>query len=171
MVRLASVALACSVLAAVAVHDTQAEPNQAAARRAGRAGIAALIGGRFSDAVSSLTRATKLEPKNRIWWMNLGWALNALKRSNEAINAFNQATGLTKPKEYYVMGQILWGLAEAHENKKDCPGMARHLKKWIALTATQSPKIRNRKAVKAQLTAARKRIQNCPKRAKADKRR
>jgi hypothetical protein len=49
--------------------------------------------------------------------------------------------------------------------------MARHLKKWIALTSTQSPKIRNRKSVKAQLKVARKRIQHCPKRAKADKRR
>ena len=171
MVRLASVVLACGVLATSTVYETRAEPNQSAARRAGRAGITALIGGRFNDAVNSLRQATKLDPKNRLWWMNLGWALNALKRSNEAINSFNQAAGLTKPKEYYAMGQILWGLAEAHENKKDCAGIARHLKKWIALTSAQSPKIRNRKAVKAQLAVARKRIQNCPKRAKADKRR
>lgn len=171
MVRVVSLSMACVMFTNVSAVDARSGSDRSAARRAGHAGVAALIGGRFKTAVNALNRAAKLEPKNRIWWMNLGWALNALKRSGEAINAFNRATGLTKPTEYYVMGQILWGLAEAHENKKDCAGMALHLRKWIALTNAQSSKIRNRKIVKAQVEVARQRIRICPKRAKADRRR
>lgn len=171
MVRLISSLMVCALLTTVSPVHARSGSDRSAAQRAGRAGVSALIGGRFKDAVDALNRATKLEPTNRIWWMNLGWALNALKRSDEAINAFKRATGLTKRTEYYIMGQILWGMAEAHENKKDCAGMEAHLKKWIALTNAQSPKIRDRKPVKAQVELARKRIRICPKRARADRRR
>lgn len=171
MARALSLLAACVALTAFVETGLGAGPDRTAATKAGRDGVAALVAGRFTDAVDSLKKATKLQPDNRTWWLNLGWALNALKRSAEAIQAFNQATGLTKPSEYYVMGQILWGLADAHENQKDCAGMTRHLKKWMALTDAQSPKVRGRKAVKDQLAVARQRIQICPKRAVADRRR
>ena len=129
---------------------------------AGRAGVTALVNNQYEAAVDSLERATKLDPKNKLWWVNLGWARSALKQSDKALEAFAKARTLTDPKNFSVMGWILWGAANAYEQKGDCANMARQLTDWLSLLSGQPAAVRNSALMKKQAAIARAKIRTCP---------
>jgi tetratricopeptide (TPR) repeat protein len=156
-------ATAILIVSATAAH---AKKNQAALRL-GRSGVSMLVNGRFQEAADSLQQAADVEPQNFLWWVNLGWALNALEKSDDAIKAFEKARELIDAQQYYKQGWVLWGLAKAYEDKKDCSKAAQYLSQWIAITEAQSDEVKNRKPVKDQLSVARQRMSRCPKKIEA----
>ncbi|MCD6497930.1 MAG: hypothetical protein J7M25_06430 [Deltaproteobacteria bacterium] len=139
------------------------------ATASGRAGVTALVNQQYTEAVDSLKRAAATEPQNRLWQLNLGWAYNALKQADNAIGAFSKARTLTKSTDYYVMGWILWGLANAYETKKDCASLAKALSEWMSLTLAQSTTVRGRAIVQKQMAIAKQRIRQCPTKVMADR--
>ncbi len=129
---------------------------------AGRAGVNSLVNNQYDAAADSLQRATRLDPQNRLWWINLGWARTALNQADEALKAFAKAQKLTSPKEFTIMGWILWGAAAAYEKKGDCANMARRLTDWLSLLSAQPLSVRNAALMKKQAAIAREKIRTCP---------
>ncbi len=150
------------VLVAVLLAGGGAAPPEATT--AGRAGVNALVNNQYEAAADSLQRAARLDPNNRLWWLNLGWAHNALKHPDEALKAFAKARALTTRKEFAVMGWILWGAAAAYELKADCGNMARQFTDWLSLLSAQPKTVRDSSVMKKQAAVARERIRTCPSR-------
>jgi len=158
--------LAASMLAVICMMGTARAGDATAS---GRAGVSALVNHQFIEAIDALKRAAAAEPNNRLWHLNLGWSYNALKRADNAIAEFSQARALTKPTQYYIMGWILWGLANAYETKKDCTNLAKTLSEWMSLTLAQSTAVRGRAIVVKQMVIAKQRIRQCPAKVMADR--
>jgi tetratricopeptide (TPR) repeat protein len=122
MRRLPALAVLAAVLLAPAVLFAQADPPDA---------LQAYREGRFQDAVTITRDELAANPNNLDSYVVLGWSLNALRRSQEAIDSSLRALQINQ-----FDSRILQIIAEAHVVSGNASEALRYLERYVRVAPT-----------------------------------